>query len=138
MKRAAVLVAVLVAATGCHNFTRCPGQDEAEAIVWHQVYERDDDPPPVEWVTGDALDCGNATGFTVFDGASEKCVLGIYYEAFGYARVARRDTIEPLHYTAYAHELRHAVVGDPNHAGVDWTSTGIVSRADKALEEAGL
>lgn len=46
------LLPLALALSGCASgsFTRLPGQDEAERIVWHDLYGESNDPPPVEWI----------------------------------------------------------------------------------------
>lgn len=135
--------------TGCHNFTRIPGQDRAEELVWRDTYGMSEGPPPIEWVTPPALDCGNR-GFWAYLNVSAgyTCLWGIYYEIVDYARVSSRTvmTDDPFNIsdTAYAHELYHAVLwhrtgnADPDHLNQGWQKGGILDLANQALKADGL
>ncbi len=81
-----------------------------------KAYGRNDSPPRIEWVVGDALDCKGADGNHGFryDGS---CFMGLYRDGAPVVYVARN----PGHAFGFqlAHELAHVVQyhtnGSSNH-----------------------
>jgi hypothetical protein len=93
------------------------GQEQAVWIVWHDVYGRQDRPPLVRWVEGDALDCINPKnqrpGFTIVDadlttGESPiRCRGGLTWSPFE-VRIAWVGDEVSIAETTLAHEFLHA------------------------------
>jgi hypothetical protein len=95
--------------------------DEAQAvwITWHDVYHRNDRPPRIRWVTGDALNCTqHPSGISGFKTAVG-CRGGFTLSPLEVSVALHPD--EPLSDTPLAHELMHALearegVFDPDHS----------------------
>ena len=138
-----------------------PGQDKAIALVWRGQYDMAVEPPTIQWVEGDKLDCGTgraANGKLVgghwgngFHGWIEPaagvwppCVYGVFDpEAYAIRLSWPRGTTR-FSTTALAHELAHARTWvnehdiSYSHSGIDFAPRGRVARADAALAAQGL
>jgi len=107
-------------------------QDEIQALVWNQVYGRDDVPPPVTWVLRG--DCPDGPGFSVYSGG---CAVGIYRPAEGQVWV----TVTPEKWESYAHEMLHALLDrdgrrDHDHTEPEWET--LYPTALQSLRELGV
>jgi hypothetical protein len=123
-----------------------PNQAAAMTFVWNEQYGMTVAPPAIEWVTGQALNCGaNNAGWVSHAYSPPLCVAGLSnWEPFD-ALVAWPPGAE-FSTTAFAHELCHLRDGvltngqdlDSNHTGECFVSGGLVEKADAALAEVGL
>lgn len=80
-------------------------QTAAVKMVW-ESYGMIDLPPSVVWITGEALSCGNGC---CFKDPWARCVYGTYSPVSDIVNVAIKKD-QPIHTTALAHELWHAVI----------------------------
>jgi hypothetical protein len=125
-------LAALAFITGCGCYTRLPAQDEAEAIIWYQVYGMTDLPPPVEWFADWEL-ARDVTGRTLIGWKVQvACGKGdIYGDGCGL----------PIRLTAWSHEAMHwrcwLLTGDVDaaHSNCNWS---LVDRAAEAMAAAGM
>jgi hypothetical protein len=107
---------LLLALTGCGDFSRLPNQDLAEQVIWREVYGMTEDPPPVEWVHSSETSPGYQ-GITLPWGV--RCACRWIAEADGPCDMR-------IEQSAYAHELLHwrawLQLGDldPLHFREDW------------------
>lgn len=107
-------------------------QDEVQAIVWNQVYGRDDEPPPVTWVLRG--DCPDGPGFSVYSGG---CALAIYRPGEGQVWI----TVTEDKWGSYAHEFLHAHLDregrrDNKHEEPEWQT--LLPVALQELNELGV
>lgn len=132
--RSRSLVAALAATcavAGCGAPVMPEGVEaRARGIVWDAVYAAPEAPPTVEWREDD---CGGADPGVRY---GARCYAGLYLRD-DRALVAFRG---PIHRSAYAHELMHALqwfrgIEDPDHLRPEWT---LVDRANVALASDGL
>ncbi len=125
-----VATVMLVGCAAGGSFERITGQDQAEKIVWRDLFGmEDDDPPAVEWI--DSCWNDNVCGFTWIGWK---------------VQVAYRDETMPdvptISTTRYAHELMHYATylrtGDVDayHWRGDWELADDTAR--NALALAGL
>ena len=127
---------LLLGACGGH-YSRLPGQDEAQYLIWEATYSETRFPaPPTEWEM--TLDCNGGTMAMI----SGECLMGQYNSPpEDYLQLANYDRFSD---GSYAHELYHAWLtyhtgdGDFNHAGAGWAKGGIVDQANAALAIADL
>jgi hypothetical protein len=136
------LCSILAAGCGIGTQERLPKQDEAEAIVWREVFHNHGSPPEVEWVRD--LPCAEGRGFYLGYPGPETmdCVFGVYWNPpYDYARVAIDSSFSA---SSYAHEFYHAHLryttgnSEPQHDGPGWKAGGILEQANTALQWAGL
>lgn len=138
---AALLVAFGFAAVGCGG--GCPEPDaglrDAQIIVWDETYQATCCPPEVEFVTEMCVTPSNSTVLAFPCPAAGGCCEGLYDENTGLATVEQIPG-QPLHETAYAHELLHAAqwcrgVLDPGHTSDEWKT--LLPAANQRLQAAG-
>lgn len=155
----AVLAGTVAQTAGCYTGSvppgeQLPGQAEATAIAWHQVYQQDDAPPPIAWYRDDCPLKTLDGMWHHFGIRSECCDRGTYDDASGVISLGapgEAETTDPaaVHFefsrfisaSAFAHELMHARqarhgISDGDHLRREWFD--IVPAANAALREAGL
>jgi len=146
-------VLLFVAACGAQPYPEQASQDEAERIVWHQVYKMKGYAlPRIEWMLQPQLDCGDGVAFTVQIpfrdergryGTRPRCVYGIYWPHLHKTQIAWQDGAT-YSSTAFAHELYHAMLAwrrvpdNGDHSQPGFQPGGEVSQAIEALRAAGL
>jgi len=113
--------------------------EEAQVLIWNQVYEMDSKPPAAHFSPPNCLNGWGAT----YGGAGGKypCIGGISTPG-GDAYAVWRG--EHIHNTDMAHEYLHLMqwekyhIQDNKHEGIDWTSQGLLGKAILAELDAGL
>lgn len=122
-----------------------PGQAETIQAVWYDTFGMTSVPPPVFWVEGADLDCGEGQGFVV----KGQCAYGAMITPpegrhNDYIKVAWAwyEGRKPGN-TALAHELCHARGGidgnyDVHHLGSCFAAGGDLDLAVVVLKERGL
>lgn len=122
-----------------------PEFDKAIAIVWRSEYSMLVDPPTIEWVEGDALNCNDGEGWiepNINNTTETGCVTGAFSQPYR-VRVAWKRSGK-FSDTSLAHELAHARhymdTGEVqyNHSGYDFAPRGRVERANAALRKSRL
>jgi hypothetical protein len=127
------VVAVVLLAGCAGSFERLPGQDDAERIVWRELYGEEGDPPPVEWLDKDA-----PVGGYAFPGWKVQVMRNDSTTRTNGGPCVTRYFSE----TAYAHELMHAHTFnrtgdiDAAHWRGDWELADVTAK--RALRDAGL
>ena len=127
----AVITALAFVGAGCGGVPMPEGVEaRALAIVWDTVYAAPESPPIVEWREDD---CGGVDPGVRY---GSRCYAGLYLRN-DRALVAFRG---PIHQSAYAHELMHALqwyrgIEDPDHVRAEWS---LVARANEALASDGM
>ncbi len=132
--RAYLLALLLVSGCVSGSFDRLPRQDEAEAIVWRDLYGEEAAVPPVEWISDD-------------DWAYGGCALAEWKVQVQRLDTKQRDSggewvTRQFSQTAYSHELMHIHTFlrtgdiDAAHWRGDWELAEETARL--ALWEAGL
>jgi hypothetical protein len=125
-----LVLAFIIAGCESGTFSRRPGQDRAESIVWNERYGMSGAAPAIEWMSSPLL--GGSGGMTWI---GWKCQVVESYP----------DLVPdplPISGTRYAHELMHYRTWirtgdvDPLHLRGDWNLADNVAVA--ALAEAGL
>jgi len=147
MKSAIWIVISAVVVAGCNQdlpgvVYEKPGQAEAMAIVWTQVYGMSRyASPTIYWVEGAALNCpGDPDAWT--EGGPDDCMYG--RSTTHGAAIAWSPGRSPYSAGSFAHELLHwrghDRTGDDNddHVGPDWAPGGLKDQANAALVAAGL
>jgi hypothetical protein len=130
-----VEVAIDLGTAEARAWPQKPGQAEALAIIL-QAWAQPEVPMQLEWVEGDALDCGPAS-FVNVDGA---CVYGtVEWESPPRVRVGWEPT-DTFSTTTLAHELCHLYFGDHGHDAECGTRrpASRVTSAEQALRAANL
>ena len=111
-------------------------QCEAQAIAWNQTMGQEDEPPPVQWLDGEA--CGYTGGERCIPGMQH---LGLYLSGPRYIQIA----IQPNEHASaltLAHEFLHAhldrAFGDPDisHLRPEWKT--MLPAIGETLSSAGL
>jgi hypothetical protein len=130
----------LLAITGCDSgtFARRHGQDEAERIVWSELYSMRGPAPPVEWV--DHLLWNGRPGYTII---GSRCQVTEWAPDADVGAIFDGHRImAAISSTSYAHELMHYKTWietgdvDPFHWRGDWNLADHV--APGLLVDAGL
>lgn len=126
------LCAVLAGCVAQPALPEQPGQPEATALVWQQVFGATLAPPPVEWREDTCPGREQGPAAVVYGGA---CYAGLYLPD-GTALVAWRGTFSA---SAFAHELMHAWqyvrgIEDADHDREEWE---LVKEANGLLADAG-
>ncbi len=87
--------------SGCvpGSFERLPRQDEAERIVWHELYGEDGTAPPVEWFADD----DSTVGGCALPGWKVRVLMYSSISADNGGPMVTRQFSR----TTYAHELMH-------------------------------
>lgn len=142
-------------AIGHGEFTHKANQENAIALIWHDVYGQSGNPPSVRWVDGNQLNCRRSDwplesrGFMV---AGVHCVDGFTWSSHVIS-VSWQQYRGSYANTALAHEMMHAAQFRNNdydilHTGEVWmpleacldgtTSCGLVDTANQSLRSLGL
>lgn len=140
MVRATAMVAALALGSGCYYSTEDSSgaaPAAAEATAWAS-FGLGGDPPPVEYVSGAALDCDDGTGFSYWMPAQRMywCLRGVT-ETTGVVRVAlvpdRRQVVDTLCHE-FTHEFLWRSTGDSDfyHLNAAWSAGGAHERCDQA------
>ena len=133
----APLVALLLSGCGVDPAglsMRIPRQDEAVRVIWVDAYRRGEEPPAINWVTGEALNCtqpeSGRPGFYALTIDGYRCLGGVTYVP---TEVAVAWSAESTFCTStLAHEFKHAAhawdgVFDPRHERADWAEVPLVN-----------
>ncbi len=122
-----MLAVVVILAGGCASgsFERIPGQDEAERLIWNELYGMEGSAPEVEWFWyGKEIPGEDAVKGATWPGWKIQVEISIWEET----RMPSRDS--PIANSQLAHELMHYRTfvktgdADPLHFRGDWEMAG--------------
>lgn len=119
-----------------------PNLSKAIAVVWRSQWNMVADPPRIQWVEGDDLNCDDGDGWLETNANASGhvgCVSGTFDPDRFLVRVAWRHWTRKFSDTSLTHELAHARRWvdtrelEYSHAGFDWVRNGRVDQANEAL-----
>lgn len=124
-----VLLMMTMVLLGCDHgtFDRRTGQDDAERIVWGDLYGMRGAAPPIEWINHPLL--AGKMGFTII-GSRCQVVDASPGQTFD------GSDVMPISATSFAHELMHYKTWtetgdvDPDHWRGDWNLADNIAAAE--------